>query len=79
MSGRELEGRVAVVTGAARGQGRSHAWRLAEQGADVVAIDVCAPIASVAYPLASTDDLHETATGVREFSILDTSDSLSIF
>ncbi|GAA4857556.1 mycofactocin-coupled SDR family oxidoreductase [Actinomycetospora straminea] len=62
----EHTGRVAVVTGAGRGQGRSHAWRLAEQGADVVAIDVCAPIASVAYPLATTDDLDATVAGVRE-------------
>lgn len=59
-------GRVALITGAARGQGRSHAWRLAEQGADVVAVDVCAPIAGVAYPMASPDDLAETAAGVRE-------------
>ena len=58
-------GRVAIITGAARGQGRSHAWRLAEQGADVVAIDVCAPDPGVAYPMASPDDLAETAAGVR--------------
>jgi SDR family mycofactocin-dependent oxidoreductase len=59
-------GRVALITGAARGQGRSHAWRLAEEGADVVAIDVCAPIAGVAYPMATPEDLEETAAGVRE-------------
>lgn len=58
-------GRVALITGAARGQGRSHAWRLAEQGADVIAIDVCAPHDGVAYPMASPDDLAETAAGVR--------------
>jgi SDR family mycofactocin-dependent oxidoreductase len=59
-------GRIALITGAARGQGRSHAWRLAEEGADVVAIDVCAPIAGVAYPMATPEDLEETAAGVRE-------------
>jgi SDR family mycofactocin-dependent oxidoreductase len=58
-------GRVALITGAARGQGRSHAWRLAEQGADVIAVDVCAPIDGVAYAMASPDDLEETADGVR--------------
>ncbi|MHC1557730.1 mycofactocin-coupled SDR family oxidoreductase [Actinomycetospora sp. C-140] len=58
-------GRVALVTGAARGQGRSHAWRLAEQGADVVAVDICAPIEGVAYPMAGHDDLEETAAGIR--------------
>ncbi len=59
-------GRVALITGAARGQGRSHAWRLAEEGADVVAIDVCAPNPGVAYPMATPDELEETAAGVRE-------------
>ena len=59
-------GRVAVITGAARGQGRSHAWRLAEEGADVVAIDVCAPNPGVAYPMATPAELEETAAGVRE-------------
>lgn len=59
-------GRVALITGAARGQGRSHAWRLAEEGADVVAIDVCAPDPGVAYPMATPDELEETAAGVRE-------------
>lgn len=59
-------GRVALITGAARGQGRSHAWRLAEEGADVVAIDVCAPNPGVAYPMATPAELEETAAGVRE-------------
>jgi SDR family mycofactocin-dependent oxidoreductase len=59
-------GRVALITGAARGQGRSHAWRLAEEGADVVAIDVCAPNPGVAYPMATPEELEETAAGVRE-------------
>ncbi|MGK5115720.1 mycofactocin-coupled SDR family oxidoreductase [Geodermatophilus sp. CPCC 205506] len=56
-----LEGTVALVTGAARGQGRSHAVRLAAEGADVVAVDICADIPTVAYPLATADDLAETA------------------
>jgi (+)-trans-carveol dehydrogenase len=54
------EGKVALVTGAARGQGRSHAIRLAEEGADIVALDLCDRIDSVPYPLASPDDLAET-------------------
>lgn len=53
-----------LVTGAGRGQGRSHAWRLAEEGADVIAVDVCAPVAGIAYPMASRDDLEETARSV---------------
>lgn len=60
MSGR-FENKVAFITGAARGQGRSHAVRLAEEGADVIAIDACTPIGSVAYPMASLEDLEETA------------------
>ena len=60
MAGR-VEGKVAFITGAARGQGRSHAVRLAQEGADIIAVDICAPIDSVtAYPLASPEDLEET-------------------
>jgi NAD(P)-dependent dehydrogenase (short-subunit alcohol dehydrogenase family) len=55
------EGKVALVTGAARGQGRSHAVRLAEEGADIVAIDLCRPIGTVPYPLSTPEDLAETA------------------
>ena len=47
-----LAGKVALITGAARGQGRSHAVRLAAEGADIIAIDICAQIESVPYPLA---------------------------
>jgi (+)-trans-carveol dehydrogenase len=59
MTGR-VEGKVAFITGAARGQGRSHAVRLASEGADIVAVDICAPIDSVPYALASEADLKET-------------------
>jgi SDR family mycofactocin-dependent oxidoreductase len=59
MTGR-VEGKVAFITGAARGQGRSHAVRLASEGADIVAVDICAPIDSVPYPLATEADLKET-------------------
>ena len=61
-----FHGRVAIITGAARGQGRSHALRLAAEGADVVALDICHDIDSVAYDLATPDDLAETARLVRE-------------
>ncbi len=56
-----LDGRVAFVTGAARGQGRAYAVRLARDGADVVVSDICAPVSdTVPYPAATTDDLDET-------------------
>lgn len=57
-----LAGKVAVVTGAARGQGRSHAVALAEEGADVILVDICTDIASNEYPLATPADLEETTT-----------------
>jgi SDR family mycofactocin-dependent oxidoreductase len=60
-----VDGKVAFVTGAARGQGRSHAVRLAEEGADVIAIDIAAPIASVSYPMPTPADLAETAARVE--------------
>ncbi|MFC9552482.1 mycofactocin-coupled SDR family oxidoreductase [Rhodococcus sp. NPDC056960] len=60
-----LEGKVVFVTGAARGQGRSHAVRLAQDGADVIAVDICRQIDSVAYPLATPDDLAETQARVE--------------
>src|ERR1700754_786820 len=63
-----LDGKVAFITGAARGQGRSHAGRLAQEGADIIAIDICAQIDSVAYPMATPDDLAET---VKEVEALD--------
>ncbi len=61
-----VAGKVALVTGAARGQGRSHAVRLAEEGAGVIAIDVCAPIAGLSYPLATEADLAETVQRVED-------------
>lgn len=67
MSGR-LEGKVAFITGAARGQGRSHAVRMAEEGADIIAVDICAQVASVPYPMATAADLSET---IREVKALD--------
>jgi SDR family mycofactocin-dependent oxidoreductase len=65
MAGR-MEGKVALVTGAARGQGRSHAVRLAQEGADIIAVDVCSQISSVPYPMATEADLAETARQVEE-------------
>lgn len=58
--------RVAVVTGAARGQGRSHAVALAAEGIDVIAVDRCADIDAIPYPLAASEDLGETGRLVRE-------------
>jgi (+)-trans-carveol dehydrogenase len=60
-----VEGKVAFITGAARGQGRSHAVRLAEEGADIVAVDLGRQIDSVAYPLATPEELKETVAQVE--------------
>jgi len=57
----KLHGKVALITGAARGQGRSHAVRLAEDGADIVAVDIAAPIPTAYYPAATPEDLEHTA------------------
>jgi SDR family mycofactocin-dependent oxidoreductase len=62
----QFEGKVAFITGAARGQGRSHAVRFAEEGADVIAFDLCEQIDSVAYPLARPEDLDETVNLVEK-------------
>ncbi len=56
-----VDGKVALVTGAARGQGRSHALKLAKEGAAVVAVDVCRPIGGLPYATSTPDDLKETA------------------
>jgi SDR family mycofactocin-dependent oxidoreductase len=60
-----VEGKVAFITGAARGQGRSHAVRLAEEGADIVAIDLGSQIDSVGYPLGTAEELKETGALVE--------------
>jgi SDR family mycofactocin-dependent oxidoreductase len=61
-----VSGKVAFVTGAARGQGRSHAVRLAEEGADIIAVDLCENIDTIGYPLATPEDLEETAAFVEK-------------
>lgn len=64
--GSRLEGKVAVITGAARGQGRAHAVRFAQEGADIIALDICRQIESNPYPLATPEDLAETERLVKE-------------
>jgi SDR family mycofactocin-dependent oxidoreductase len=64
----KLDGKVAFITGAARGQGRSHAIRLAQEGADIIAVDICRQIDTVSYPMATPADLAET---VKEVEALD--------
>ncbi|WP_261555717.1 mycofactocin-coupled SDR family oxidoreductase [Frankia tisae] len=61
-----LDGRVAFITGAARGQGRSHAVTLAEQGANIVGVDICADLDAVPYKLGTLSDLQETARLVEK-------------
>ena len=65
MSGR-VAGKVALITGAARGQGRSHALALAREGADVIAVDICRDYDSVDYPMATTSELEQTARDVEQ-------------
>ena len=57
----QMDGRVVLITGAARGQGRSHAVRFAEEGADVIALDICEDVPLVRYPLGTAEELDETA------------------
>jgi (+)-trans-carveol dehydrogenase len=64
MTGR-VEGKVAFITGAARGQGRAHAVRLAQEGADIIAVDICKQIDTVRIPLSTPEDLAETADLVK--------------
>jgi SDR family mycofactocin-dependent oxidoreductase len=64
MTGR-VAGKVAFITGAARGQGRSHAVRLAQEGADIIAVDICQPFADSPAPPATPEDLAETADLVK--------------
>jgi SDR family mycofactocin-dependent oxidoreductase len=61
----KLEGKVAFITGAARGQGRSHAVRLAQEGADIIAVDVCKQLKAVRYPMSSPEDLEQTVKEVE--------------
>jgi SDR family mycofactocin-dependent oxidoreductase len=61
----KLDGKVAFITGAARGQGRSHALRLAQEGADIIAVDICQQIDSVPYPMATPEDLAQTVAQVE--------------
>src|SRR5215210_7114768 len=63
---RRFEGKVAFITGAARGQGRAEAVRLAQEGADIIAVDLCAQIGTVDYPMSTPEDLAETARLVEE-------------
>ena len=79
-----VAGKVALVTGAARGQGRSHALRLAAEGADVIAVDICRPVADIEYATATPEDLATTARLVEEAGgrvvthISDVRDNLSL-
>ena len=61
-----FDGKVALVTGGARGQGRSHAVNLAREGADIVVLDLCGQIDSVRYPMSTADDLAETVKLVEQ-------------
>jgi SDR family mycofactocin-dependent oxidoreductase len=62
----KLDGKVAFITGAARGQGRSHALRLAEEGADIIAVDSCEQFDDVEYPMSTLDDLAHTVKLVED-------------
>lgn len=61
----KLDGQVAFITGAARGQGRSHAVRLAEEGADIIACDISQSVETVPYPMSTAEDLAETVRAVE--------------
>ena len=61
----KFDGIVAFITGAARGQGRSHAVRLAEEGADIIAVDICKQLEVVGYPMGSSEDLEQTVVEVE--------------
>jgi len=62
----KLDGKVAFITGAARGQGRSHAVMLASEGADIIGVDICRQMDSVPYPLATPEELEETVRLVEK-------------
>src|ERR1700749_4583737 len=61
-----MDGRVAFITGAGKGQGRSHAVRLAEEGADIVGVDICRQLDGVLYPMSTPEDLDETVNLVEK-------------
>lgn len=61
-----VDGKVAFITGAARGQGRSHAVKLAAEGASIIAVDVCGPVKTAPYDMGTRDELEETAHLVEE-------------
>ncbi|ODU07074.1 MAG: 3-ketoacyl-ACP reductase [Pseudonocardia sp. SCN 72-86] len=61
-----VQDKVVFITGAARGQGRSHAVRLADEGADILAVDLCGPVRGVQYPASTRDDLAETVALVEK-------------
>lgn len=61
----KLEGKVVFITGAARGMGRSHAVRLAQEGADIIGMDICGPVPGGQAPMSSAEDLAETASAVE--------------
>ena len=60
-----VENKVALITGAARGMGRNHAIRLAEEGADIIAVDICADIDAAPYPMGTAEDLAQTVKEVE--------------
>lgn len=60
-----LDGKVAFITGAAHGQGRAHAMRLAQEGADIIGIDICKPLDVVTYPMGTEEELQQTAKEVE--------------
>lgn len=62
---KRFEGKVALITGAARGQGRSHALRFAEEGADIIAVDICSQIDTVKYAMSRPEDLDETVRSIE--------------
>ncbi|WP_216893026.1 mycofactocin-coupled SDR family oxidoreductase [Nocardia alni] len=61
-----VAGKRVLITGAARGMGRSHAVRLAQEGADLILVDICAPLPDIEYPLSTPEDLAETAELVEK-------------
>ena len=79
-----LDGKTALITGAARGQGRSHARVLAEAGASIIAIDACAPSPAVSYGMPTADELKQTAALVEEaggkvhYAVADTRDAQAL-